>query len=288
MNILLTGASGFLGRHISAALIAAGHRVIPLSRRDGVDISAMTKAQRWRPYLKGVDAVINSVGIIGEEGAQRFTVLHSEAPAALFRACVEAGVTRVIQISALGADETAFSAFHRSKRAADDLLRTLDLEWFVLRPSLVFGLGGRSARLFMRLARLPRIPVLGDGRQTVQPVHVDDVVATVLRCLGSPESRLTLDLAGAELWSFAEWLQRLRLAQGLPRTGLIHLPYGCALALARLGQPFSPLLRAENLRMLQAGYRADAAPWIRFLGREPLSAQDPRFFAETTAAGRAP
>lgn len=236
----------------------------------------------WLPHLDGIDAVINSVGIIGETGAQRFAALHSTAPTALFRACAHAGVRRVLQISALGADETAFSAYHLSKRAADDCLRSLDLDWFVLRPSLVYGRGGRSAALFMRLAALPLIPVFGDGQQNLQPVHISDVVASVLHSLTSTKTRQTLDIVGSETISFAEWLQWMRCAQGLPRGRLLRIPFALALAGARMGRYIEPILQPENLRMLQQGYWADVQPLQQFLGRMPL-ALDPALLFSNSA-----
>lgn len=279
-TILLTGASGFLGRNLAAVLGAAGYAVRPVSRRHGVDFAAMQRAADWLPLLEGVDAVVNCVGIIAESGAQRFATLHEQAPAALFHACEQAGVRRVVQISALGADAQAFSAYHLSKRAADDCLRGLDLDWFVLRPALVYGRGGASAGFFMRLAALPLIPVIGDGRQMLQPVHIHDVAQCVLRCLDAPRGRITLDVAGPERIPYADWLQRMRLAQGLPPGRLLHCPLWLALALAGAGRYLSPLLRADNLRMLQAGQAADTGPLAAFLGRMPLAADAPLFFTD--------
>ncbi|MDR2239784.1 MAG: NAD(P)H-binding protein [Zoogloeaceae bacterium] len=288
MNILLTGASGFVGGNVAAALVRAGHRVRPISRRDGVDVSRMLAPADWLAHLEGVDAVVNCIGIIGETRLQCFATLHTQAPIALFDACVRAGVRRVVQISALGTDETAFSAYHLSKRAADDHLRALDLDWFVLRPSLIYGLGGSSAALFLRLARLPLIPVAGDGGQRVQPVHISDVVAAVLQSLTATETRQTLDVAGAEIFTFAEWLQRVREAQGLPCAPLLRVPFAAALALSHLGRSFSPMLSPDNLRMLAAGYHADAQALTRFLGRPPLPFAPGLLFADALAAGERP
>lgn len=285
MNILLTGASGFIGRNIAAALIAAGHQFKPVARRYGIDFADMLAPEDWLPHLAGIDAVINSVGIIGESGDQRFDSLHTLAPAALFRACAQAGVRRVIQISALGADETAFSAYHLSKRAADEVLRGLELDWFVLRPSLIYGRGGTSAELFMRLASLPLIPVLGDGQQALQPVHIGDVVATAMCSLTARETRQTLDIVGTETLTFAEWFQLMREAQGRPRARLLHIPFPLAVALAQLGKYFNPLLQPANLRMLQTGYWADVAPLTRFLGRPPQAFTAVLFFSNTLPTG---
>lgn len=270
MKILLTGASGFIGQNLVAALNRDGHEVIPISRRDGVDIAGMQSADDWMPWVDGVDAAINAVGIIGETRTQRFKTLHTIVPKALFGACRLAGVSRVIQISALGADETAFSAYHLSKKAADDHLRGLDIDWFVLRPSVIYGRGGTSAELFRRLARMPVLPVIGDGRQALQPVHIADVVATVLACVTTPRTRQTLDIVGNEIVEYVEWLQRLRLAQGRARAPVLKVPVWLAMAGATLGQPLSPMLRPENIRMLVTGYHGDDGPWCKFLGRKAL------------------
>ncbi|MDR2001385.1 MAG: NAD(P)H-binding protein [Zoogloeaceae bacterium] len=288
MNVLLTGASGFIGRNVAAVLAEAGHQVRPLSRRHGIDVRHMLAPPDWLPHLDGIDAVINCIGIIGERSVQRFTPLHTLAPIALFRACAAAGIHRVVQISALGADDTAFSAYHLSKRAADDFLRTLDLEWFVLRPSLIYGLGGTSGNLFMRLARLPCIPVVGDGQQQVQPVHISDVTAAVLHSLTVAKSKTTLDILGSETFTFGEWLQRMREAQGLPRAPLLCVPFPLALMLARLGRYISPMLHPENLLMLNAGYRADVQPLTDFLGRMPRPFAPHLLFANALTAGEQP
>jgi len=284
MNILLCGASGFIGRNIATALNHAGHQVKAVSRRHGSDFCHMLSLADWLPQLAGVDAVINSVGIIGESAAQRFEPIHTLAPAALFQACAAAGVRRVLQISALGADQTAFSAYHLSKRAADDCLRSLDLDWFVLRPSLIYGRGGKSAELFMRLAALPLIPVIGDGQQALQPVHISDVVATVMHSLTCSQTRKTLDIVGSETITFAEWLQMMRQSQGLSRTGLFHLPFPLAMLLAHLGRHFNPMLQPENLRMLQTGYWADVQPLVQFIGRLPLVAESRLFVSDLAPA----
>lgn len=281
MNILLTGASGFIGRNLSAALISAGHTVRPISRSHGLDFTQLCQADSWLPHLQGIDAVINCVGIIGESASQRFATLHTAAPKALFDACAASGVRRVLQISALGADNTAFSAYHLSKLAADDYLRSLDLDWLVLRPSLLYGRGGKSSELFMRVARWPLIPLLGAGQQQLQPLHISDLVATVLHGLGN-NARLTLDLVGDDRVSFADWLQRMRLAQGLGPGRFVHMPLLLARLAIGLGQYFNPMARKENLRMLEQGYWADAQSLADFLGRRPVPFDPVLFFTDGT------
>src|SRR5690606_7840439 len=176
MNILLCGANGFIGRHLAAALEGRGHRVVRGVRdtEDGKDAVAIDYTRDhgpdiWRPRLEGIDVVINAVGILRERGTATFGALHARAPIALFDAAAQVGVRRVVQIAALGADEGAQSRYHRSKKQADDYLATLPLDWVVVQPSLVYGPGGTSAKLFDTLAALPLIPLPGGGRQRIQP-----------------------------------------------------------------------------------------------------------------------
>lgn len=269
MKILLTGASGFIGGHTLRALEHAGHEVIPASRRHGFDFKQMLRPEDWLPHLKGVDAVINSVGIIAEIRGQTFEALHYRAPAALFRACVMVGVPRVVQISALGADEQAFTPYQLSKKSADDVLRNLSLEWFVLRPSLVYGEGGKSSAMFRFMASLPVIPLAGDGKQRIQPVHVSDVVATVLQCLQAASARRTLDVVGAYPLTFVDWLQSMRLEAGEKPALTLPVPFSLIMAIAQVGRFVVPMLHPDNLRMLQQGNMADVQPLTDFLGRSP-------------------
>ncbi|MCV5949169.1 NAD(P)H-binding protein, partial [Escherichia coli] len=92
------------------------------------------------PHLAGVDAVVNAAGLFRQTRTARFADVHVRGPCALFTACAKAGVARVVQISALGADEAARSAYHLSKKEADDFLLRLPLaSAAVAQPSLVYG-----------------------------------------------------------------------------------------------------------------------------------------------------
>jgi uncharacterized protein YbjT (DUF2867 family) len=269
MKILLTGASGFIGKHILVALESAGHEVIPATRAQGFDFNRMCSAYDWLPHLRGVDAVINSVGIIVESHTQTFSRLHHQTPEALFQACAQTGVKRVIQISALGADDHAFTPYHMSKKAADDVLRNLPLEWFVLRPSLVYGPGGKSTAMFRRMAALPVIPVVGDGLQRIQPVQVSDLAAAVVTCLSATPARRTIDVVGPAQMTFIDWLLRLRKASGKAAAPTFHIPFNFVLGVSQIAKHMVPLLHPDNLRMLQAGNTADVRDFAELLGRMP-------------------
>jgi hypothetical protein len=179
----------------------------------------------------------------------------------------------VIQVSALGADSHAQSRYHLSKRHADDFLRGLPLRSVIVQPSLVFGPGGTSARLFTMLASLPLIPVPGNGGQQVQPVHVDDVVAAVLASMHEPlHRRAELPLVGPEPLSLRGFLALLREAMGLPAARFLQVPMPLVRAAARIGEKLpGALLDPETLGMLERGNTGSAQEITALLGRAPRS-----------------
>ena len=277
MNVLLTGATGFIGSHLARALRAAEYVVIEARRDIGAGTAAVradftrdVSAREWLPKLAGVDAVINAVGILREHGDQTFERIHKRAPQALFTACVAAGVRRVVQISALGADQ-GVTRYFVSKRAADDYLATLPLDWTIVRPAMVFGPGGSSARLFKRLAHLPVVPLPGRGEQRVQPIHIDDLTEAVVRILRDPTTNRTrIELVGPQSLSLRELLASLRAAMHLRPARFIQIPMPLVRVGARVAgvSAMSPL-DSETLSMLEAGSRGDPQATRSLLGREP-------------------
>lgn len=159
-RILICGADGFIGAALADALQATGHQVSRgvhrVADKDGelhLDYRQLRAPPQWLAVLPDVDVVINCVGIIRETPLVSFAPLHEEAPKALFQACAQRGVRRVLQLSALGADVNGSTAYFRSKGRADAALQMTELDWTVVRPSLVIG--GYSTLLFRRLASLP-------------------------------------------------------------------------------------------------------------------------------------
>lgn len=282
MKILLTGATGFIGSRVAAALRTRGHEVLGVVRRPDPnapaevagDFSRDTDSAAWLPRLTGVDVVVNAVGIIREGGAQSFSALHIQGPRALFDACVQAGVRKIIQISALGADDEATSRYHVSKASADRYLQALPIDWIVLRPSLVFGVGGASTRLLGGMACLPLVPLVGRGDQSVQPVHVDDLVALCAVAIESTElDRRVVDVVGPRAFTMMQLLSSLRESLGQGAARFVSVPNALVRAAATAGRVLpGSLLDRETLGMLERGNVADPAPVAAALGRAPREA----------------
>jgi len=118
MKVLVVGATGFIGKSIYSFLKRENDEVVPSSRQD-IDFSSLQNDKKLVKKLKGFDVVVNAVGIIAETRTQSFEQMHTVAPIILFDACQEAGVKKVIHISALGTQEGT-TAYHVSKNRADE------------------------------------------------------------------------------------------------------------------------------------------------------------------------
>jgi uncharacterized protein YbjT (DUF2867 family) len=280
MRILLTGASGFVGRHLLYALYRRGHAVVAAGRMPLpgalhtefvlADFARDCRIGDWIPRLRGIDLVINAVGIVRETEFETFDAIHVRAPSALFDACVVAGVQRVIQISALGADAGARSKYHVSKRQADEHLAGLPLTWTIVQPSLVYGPDGASAKLFTTLACLPYIPLVGNGSQLLQPVHIEDVTSGISTLIDADlGQRVIIPFVGSAAISLREYLATLRRSLGLGRARYIRVPIRVMRLTARAAEllPRS-LLNGETLEMLLRGNTGDARPLQGILGRK--------------------
>lgn len=277
-TVLLCGGQGFIGQALARQLRAHGMRVIAASRRSQppLQLGKMQQPADWLPYLQGVDMVINAVGSLrdqpGPEGAS-LEALHHTGPQALFEACAQAGVRRVMQLSALGVEDND-TAYARTKRAADSRLLALtaqgQLDGIVVRPSIVMGAQGASTQLFMRLALLPVLVLPAVMQQRlIQPVAVDELAEVMVRLLQSPTTGI-VPLGGPKRLSMAQMIDSLRQQAGRSKAVQLRLPDWATQASARLGDavPTSPWCSA-SLQLASLDNCCDPAPMAQWLGRAP-------------------
>jgi uncharacterized protein YbjT (DUF2867 family)/uncharacterized membrane protein YphA (DoxX/SURF4 family) len=275
MKILLIGATGFVGSAIYEGLLNTTHKVV-VGVRDPdaflgdsmkLDFVDLGDEQVLIKSLKSFDVVINTVGIIAETKMQTFEQLHTFSPIKLFDACREAGVKKVIHISALGS-EGGTTNYHVSKNRADKYLRASGLEYAILHPSVVYGDDGKSTALFQALSTLPLIPIVGDGKQKLQPIRIEDLVITVKQAIVSKEPKIELNLVGAKVVTYKELLQTFRRWLGYNDTISVSIPIVGTNFIGKILD--EPTVSHDNIVMLNSGNAANVQPLSDFLGYEPI------------------
>lgn len=278
MRILLTGANGFIGTQIASALTHAGHSVIAAMRQChqqsnlypesiSCDYSRDISIHDWLPRLAGIDAVVNCAGILREGDRGTFTQVHRDAPLALFKACEQAGIKKIIQISALGDPED--SDFVRSKHEADQELQLMNINWVIIRPSIVYSLRGSygGTSLLRAMAAIPLfLCVPGDGKQPLQPVTGEDLGRIVSRVIRDDSIRKQLiEAVSPEPVSIKDYLLLFRKWLGVEKPAFIfYVPLWLIKPVALLGEWFGRgPLGMTMYRMLQRGNVASADGYNR-------------------------
>lgn len=240
MRVLVTGANGFLGQKIVAALLEAKQTVIACVRDEenierrfpdveiiSCDFNRDISYDVWLPRLKGIEVVINCVGILQERQGQSIQAVHTLAPIALFKACFTGGVKRVIQISAYEAEENAATDYGRSKYSADKFLKSLDLDWVILKPSLVYSNGSYGGTsLFRAMAGLPFfIPLPEGGDQKMQPLFLGDFTKAVAKIVVSEKQQCReFNIVGPEEFSLKDIILQLRNWLGFGNVKIFSVP----------------------------------------------------------------
>lgn len=235
MLVLVTGGTGVVGTPSVRALLARGHEVRLLSRNAERDAAAFPEGVepfagsiddpvQLRGSLERVDVVVHAAGIVDESPPEiTFDRVNVEGTRHLVEEARGAGVRRFIFVSSLGADRGK-SDYHRSKKEAEDLVRTFEREWMILRPGNVYGPGDVVISLLLKMVRsLPAVPVVSDGDQPFQPIWADDLAeAIALAAERADLAGKVLLLAGNEVTTTNEILDELSRLTGEnpPRLGI--------------------------------------------------------------------
>jgi NADH dehydrogenase len=267
-RILVLGGSGFVGRQVCEQLARLGwHITVPTRRAVNaakvqslpgltvLEASVHSEADLAR-LMPGHDAVVNLVAVLhGSE--TRFEQVHVELPAKVVRAMQHAGVQRLVQVSALGAELQGPSKYQRSKARGEAVLQGAGLQLTVLRPSVIFGAEDKFLNLFADLQGIaPFMPLAGSGTR-FQPVWVGDVARAVVTCLQKPETiGQTYELCGPDVLSLGQLVklagQWAGVNQGRGRP-VIGLPMwvGWLQAAAMELAPGEPLMSRDNLASMK-------------------------------------
>jgi len=263
----VTGASGFVGRHIVDQLVARGHRprVLlrhperrPFAQPDAVDIvvGSLTDADALRRLAVGADALIHLVGIIVERRDATFAAVHIEGTRAVAAAARAAGVRRLVHMSALGARDTSGATpYHRTKAAGEAVVRASGVPHVIFRPSFISGPGNVPIATLARLHRFaPLVPVFGDGGFPIQPVWIGDVTLAFALAAEGRGSDEAYELGGPSAMPYSEFLRAIGRASGHPRP-LVRVPLGLVRAATRVFDLLGPAapLSSDQLQMLVEG-----------------------------------
>ena len=236
--VTIYGGSGFVGRYIARRMAKAGWRVRVAVRRpnEALFVKPYGVVGQVEPVLcnvrddasvkaalMGADAVVNCVGILAEIGKNKFDAVQAEGAARIARLAAENGVSRMVQISAIGADMDAESEYSASKGEGEAAVLKHMPDAVILRPSIIFGPEDEFFNRFASMTRIsPMLPLVG-AETRFQPVYVDDVAqAAVMGVLGEAAPGI-YELGGPETESFRELMKRMlgvihrrRLVLGLP------------------------------------------------------------------------
>ncbi|MFN6980614.1 MAG: complex I NDUFA9 subunit family protein [Brevundimonas sp.] len=272
--VTLFGGSGFIGSQAVRALARLGWRIRIAVRNPVLAIEVqplgdpgqiqfmrcdVTNADDVAAAVRGSNAVVNLVGVLHDGGGTRgFKSAHVEAAKNIAQAAKAAGVVRVVQISAIGADANSPSAYARTKGEAEAQIRAVYPDAVILRPSLVFGASDGFLNRFAAMAvSAPALPLIGGGATKFQPVYVGDVAEAVARAVTrSDAAGRTFELGGPDVYSFREVLELVCRETGRNRP-LLPIPFPIARLMGSVFQAvgllgLTPPLTRDQVVMLQS------------------------------------
>lgn len=289
-RVLLTGASGFVGRHLLRDLTGRGYRVRTAGRgtaptipgTEHVTIGDLGAPIDWRPVLEGVEHIVHSAGLAHADGDipdERYQAVNTEATLALARAAQAAGARRFVFLSSIRAQSGPVSdrplseadapsptdAYGRSKLAAEQGLAKLDLDWIALRPVLVYGPGVKAnMAALVRLAHLPLPLPLGGLSAKRSLLAIENLADAAAFALSETcPARRGYIAADPEPLSVAQMLAAMRAGLGRG-PGLIPIPSSLLALAARMagrGAAYERIangLVASPAALLSAGWQPPA------------------------------
>ena|ERR1700704_274895 len=287
MQVFLTGATGFVGKHMLRRLLAEGHTVRALVREPqnagapaqrvelvGGDVAEGTGLDEG---MRGCDALIHLVGIIMEKGKNTFERIHHIGTRNVVEAAKRTGIKRFVQMSALGVRANGVAAYQTTKWKGEEEVRRSGISFCILRPSVIFGEGDGFVTQMMATMRSAPLfrPVPGDGKPKFRPIFIDDVTACFVRALtAEAATNQTVDLGGADELTLNEVLAESARCAGV-RKPAVHIPLSLMMAGATLLQRLlrNPPVTVDQLRMLREGSTCDIGRMKSIFGVNPQGFQ---------------
>ncbi|HEX5070063.1 MAG TPA: NAD-dependent epimerase/dehydratase family protein [Vicinamibacterales bacterium] len=238
-GIFVTGGTGFVGRRLlpllagldrpMAVLVRGGSAGLPHDRATTLVTGDLLAPETYRDALRTCGVVIHLAAATGRASAQALRQVNVDGTRALLGACRDANVSRVLFVSSIAATfpSEARYPYAEAKRAAERLVSDAGIPFTIVRPTIILGPDAPILSSLSGLARLPIVVLPGDGRVRVQPIHVDDVAARLLRIVRDDEfGGETIELGGPETTTMEELVQEIRCASGRPAGRVIHVPLG--------------------------------------------------------------
>jgi NADH dehydrogenase len=290
--VTVFGGSGFIGSQAVRRLAKAGWRIRVAVRQpnlayemrlhgdegqiDIVQANVRNEASVLRA-LEGASAAVNLVGVGYEQGRQRFEPVHAAGARNVAEGARASGVTRLVQVSALGADLNSASTYARTKALGEVVAREVYPDAVILRPSIVFGTEDGFFNRFAAMAQMsPVLPLIGGGKTRFQPVFVGDVArAVALTVTEEACAGQTYELGGPAIFTFRR-LVELMLAETEHRRLLLPVPFAAAGVLGALGDAaqlvIAPPLTSDQVALLRVdNVTSGQYPGLSELGITPTT-----------------
>lgn len=282
MKVLVTGGSGFIGRHLVRSLKSDGFEVSALARNatsvpQGVRFVSgdVTDPASLPSAVEGIDAVVHLVAIINERGTQTFDGVNVGGTRNVLGAMRAWGVDRIVHLSALGASKDERFPYLRSKWLGEEAVRASGRAFTILRPSVVHGEGAGFFRpIVWSLRWTPVYPMVAEGKTRFSPLWINDLSRCVAGSLRGEQTGATVDLGGPEVLDFSAIVRLVMEALGKKRR-MVNTPVWAARPFAAIqGLRRDPLVTNQQLDMvvLDNATKPDSVP--KAFGFDPVRMRD--------------